>query len=113
MFVSDARVAVSDARRLRVEVLFLNHLVRIIDIQLEVRHYGQMIPKDMLEVVDISKVRKHVSHDGDYAVGTAFALIFVFYRDAIVYHIVDVASIFRKRQLLLFGVIFHCHIHVF
>ena len=50
---------------------------------------------------------KHVSHDVDYCVCTAFTFFPVLNGNAIVYHILYIASIFGHNQFLFFCIIFH------
>jgi len=113
MAIADTVRVIGDTRRLLVQVLAFNDLVRVIDIQLEIRHDRQMVPKDMLEIVHVAQVGKHISHDIYNRVRATFPLLTVLNRHAIIHHILDVATIFGQHQSLFFRIILHSNSYCF
>lgn len=82
-----------------------NYLKRIVNIESEVAHDRQMVPELAHIFVDIARLREqrlHHIHDG---VGATCALISVSNGQAIIYHLLDIASIFRQTKLGATGVI--------
>ena len=53
------------------------------------------------------QVREHVSHDVDNRVGATLTLFPVLDSHAIVYHILDIATVFGQSQSFSFCIIFH------
>ena len=89
------------------QVVFADNFVWIVDVQLEVRHDGKMIPQLVLEIGYVAKVGKHVSHDVDNGICTTLALGAVFDCQCMVYHILDAAPVFGQRHPLLLSIILH------
>jgi hypothetical protein len=89
------------------QMLLLYNFVRIIHVQAEISHDGQVIPQDMLEIIDVPQVGKQISHYTDNRVRTTIAFFAVFYRQAVVYHVLNVAAIFRKSHGFRVCVILH------
>ena len=68
-----------------------------------------MIPQYMFEVIHIPQVRKHIAHYANNRIRATCAFLSVSDRQAMINHVLDVATIIRQGQSLLFCIIFHAH----
>jgi hypothetical protein len=59
-----------------------------------------MIPQYVLEIVDVTKMRKQITHCADYTVGTALPFVPVGNTDTMINHIMDIAPVFRQEHSL-------------
>ena len=75
------------------------YIERIIDIELEIAHDGEMIPEFLLMVFQASVFRKHAIHDLDDRLGTALALLAVFQLYTVIHHLLNLTSVFRQHEL--------------
>lgn len=105
--VSDARDRVREVLRTLVEGLLLDYLVWVVDVEFEVGHDGQVVPKDVLEVVDVPEVGEKVAHRIDDGVGAASPFVPVLYSHAVVYHVLDVPAVFGKLEPLQLRVVIY------
>lgn len=103
--VADVCSRVSEVFWARVEVFLLDDFVWVVNVQLEVCHDGQVVPKDMFEVADVAEVREEVAHCVDDGVGAASPLVSIFDGQAVVHHVLDISTVFWKFESLLLGVV--------
>ena len=87
---------VGDTFGFRLEGLRRGFWVRAINIKLETCHDVEVVPKLVLEIVDVAQVREELTHYADDGVGDAVALFAVGYRFGVVNHVVDVAAVLRN-----------------
>ena len=111
MPVADFAAGIGDAVRLHVQVVRTDNLIGVVDVQLEVRHDGEVVPQLVLEVGDFAQLGEHASHDVDDGVGTALTFCTVFDGQRMVDHVLHAPSVLRKRHFLTLGVIIVFLIH--
>ena len=86
------------------ELLGLYNLAWVVNVELELRHYGQVVPELSLLV---GQVGEHATHDAHDGLGALLALFPVLDGERVVHHLLYRASVFGQRESFLFGIVFH------
>ena len=81
------------------------HIERIVDVELETAHDGELIPELALMSLHILALGEHSVHDGNDGSGASLTLLTVGQADCIVNHLLYLSSILRQHDLLPLGVI--------
>ena len=107
MAIADSIVRISNLARFHFQFFTLHDFERIVNVQLEIGHDGQMIPKLVLEIRHITQMRKHTAHDIDNRIGATLAFFPIFDSQRMIHHILDTSTVFGKFHFLSLGIIFH------
>ena len=100
----DFRLSVRHFLRFGVELFSFHHPFGIVDVELEIRHNGQMIPH-LVRVFRLLQFGKQGLHRADYSACACIALIAVFQSAGIIDHPLEISAIFRKHELFSPGVV--------